>query len=133
MKHQCRLMTVCCLLGWLVLLPQPVFAKRVPAPVVGPIVHAGVRYVVPNDKGTIGYVQAWDVATGRRLWKKTVFRKCICPLLEHDVQWVFIKQMWREDDRLVLVTERNKTYALDLKTHRVHGMAAKPSPGKELK
>ena len=100
-------------------LPTAVLAKRIPAPVVEPIVHNGVRYTVPNDKGTKGCVVAWDAATGKQLWTKTIFRKCICPFLEHDVQWVFIKQMRLEDGRLVIVNERDKVYSLDLKTRRV--------------
>ena len=100
-------------------LPAAVLAKRIPAPVVEPIVHDGARYTAPNDKGTKGYVVAWDAATGKQLWKKTIFRKCICPFLEHDVQWVFIKQMRLEEGRLVIVNERDKAYSLDLKTRRV--------------
>ena len=99
--------------------PVAAFAKRIPAPVIEPVVHEGVRYTVPNDRGTVGYVVALDVATGKQLWKKTLFRKCICPFLEHDVQWVFIKQMRLDGDRLIFVSERDKSYALDLKTRRV--------------
>ncbi len=100
--------------------PQLVaLAKRLPAPVIEPVVHEGVRYTVPNDKGTVGYVVASDAATGKQLWKKILFRTCICPLLEHDVQWVFIKQMRLDGGRLIFVNERGKTYALDLKTRKV--------------
>ena len=99
--------------------PAAVLAKRTPAPVVEPIVYNGVRYTVPNDKGTKGYVVARDIATGKQLWKKTIFRKCICPFVEHDVQWVFIKQMRLEEGRLVIVNEGDKAYSLDLKTRRV--------------
>jgi hypothetical protein len=70
---------------------------------------------------------AWDAETGKQLWKKTVFRKCICPFLEHDVQWVFIKQMRLEAGRLVIVDERDKAYSLDLKTRRVNKL--KPQTG----
>ena len=100
-------------------LPVAAFAKRVPAPVIEPVVHEGVRYTVPNDRGTVGYVVAWDVATGKQLWKKTILRKCICPFFEHDVQWVFIRQMRLDGERLIFVSERDKSYALDLKTRRV--------------
>jgi hypothetical protein len=99
--------------------PVVVLAKRIPAPVVEPIVHKGVRYTVPNDRGTRGYILARDAATGEQLWKKTVFRKCICPFLEHDVQWVFIKEMRLEGERLILVSERGKSYSLNLETRGV--------------
>ena len=103
---------------WLgmLMLPLTGLAKRVPAPVIEPVIHEGVRYTVPNDRGTVGYVAAWDVTTGEQLWKKTVYWKCICPFFEHDVQWVFVKQMRLDGERLILVNERDKTYALDLKT-----------------
>lgn len=109
------LTTVCALF-----LPPESFAKRAPAPRIEPIVFAGVKYTVPNDRGTLGYVVAEDPVTGKTLWKKTVFRVWICPLVEHDVQWVFIKEMRLEDGKLILVNERKKAYSLDLKTRKVH-------------
>ncbi len=113
-----RLLPFVLLVG-LIVSPVPALAKRTPAPVVEPVIYQGVRYVVPNDKGTVGYVQAWDVATAKKLWQKKIFRKCLIPLLEPDVQWVFIKRMWREDNRLVLLDETKRTYVLDLKTRKV--------------
>lgn len=124
---------------WLgvLMLPLTALAKRTPAPVIEPVVHGGVRYTVPNDKGTVAYVVAWDVTTGERLWKKTVFRKCICPFFEHDVQWVFVKQMRLDGERLILVSERGKVYALDLKTlsvkklkQRTQGRPSRPDETK---
>ena len=100
-------------------LPITVLAKRTPAPVVEPIVNKDIRYTVHNDTGTKGYVVASDAATGKQLWEKTIFRKCICPCVEHDVQWIFIKQMRLNAGRLILVDERNRTYSLDLKTRSV--------------
>ena len=100
-----------------------------PAPVIEPVVCEGVRYTVPNDKGTVGYVVATDLASGKELWRKTVFRVCLCPLIEHDVQWVFIRQMRREGGRLILVNERGKTYSLDLKTRRVRKLKGQSRAG----
>ena len=108
----------------MLVLPLTAQAKRIPAPVIEPVVHQGIRYTVPNDKGTVGYVAAWDVTTGKQLWKKTIFRKCICPFFEHDVQWVFIKQMRLDGERLILVNERGKAYSLDLKTRKVKRLKA---------
>ena len=109
-----------------IVLPVAAFAKRIPAPVIEPVVHEGVRYTVPNDRGTVGYVVALDVATGKQLWRKTIFRKCICPFLEHDVQWVFIKRMQLEGERLILVNERARTYSLDLGTRKVKKLKKQP-------
>ncbi len=99
--------------------PAAVVAKRIPAPAVEPVVYLGVRYTVPNDKGTRGYIVASEAVTGKRLWQKTIFRKWICPCVEHDVQWVFIKQMRLEAGRLIVVNERGRIYSLDLTTRKV--------------
>jgi hypothetical protein len=115
-------------LACLLALPLAALAKRKPAPVIPPVVHEGVRYTVPNDKGTVGYVVAHEVATGKELWKRTIFRKRLFPLLEHDVQWVFMKQMQLEGGRLILTDERGKTYSLDLKTRKVKRLKEQPRP-----
>ena len=121
-------------LAGLFMLPLAALAKRKPAPVIPPVVHEGVRYTVPNDKGTVGYVVARDVATGKELWRKTIFRKRIFPLIEHDFQWVFLKNMRREGERLIFTDEREKTYSLDLKTRKVKKLKtppqARPGPTK---
>jgi hypothetical protein len=101
------------------LLPAETSAKRAPAPKIDPVFFAGVEYTAPNDRGTVGYVLAHDANTGEVLWKKTIFRVWICPLLEHDVQWVFIKEMRFKNGQLIVVNERKKTYSLDLKTRIV--------------
>jgi hypothetical protein len=115
LPSRCR---VLCLLTAGLLLPISAQAKRTPAPVIPPIIHEGIRYTVPNDKGTVGYVVAWDSATGKQLWKKTLFRKLLIPLLEPDVQWVFVRTMRLEDKHLLFLDERNKRYSLDLKTRK---------------
>lgn len=107
-------------------LPFAAFAKRMPPPVVNPVVHEGVRYTIPNDKGTVGYVVAWDATTGKQMWKQTIFRKCIFPLVEHDVQWVFTKEMRLAGGKLLITNERNKVYSLDLKTRKVKKLRRQP-------
>src|SRR4051812_42079408 len=85
-------------------------AKRIARPKVPPIVHQGVKYIVPNDNGRRAYVQAWDTNTNapnKMLWEVTVFRNFINPLVEEDVQWVFIKKLSVEDDKLVVVAEKD--------------------------
>jgi hypothetical protein len=90
---------------------------------------------VPNDDGRRGYVQAWDVKTGTKLWETTLFKVRIDPSLEEDVQWVFVKRAGLVENRLLIVDERNRDYSLDLKTGRVLGSAlekelpAKPPGG----
>lgn len=111
------LIAACVLL--MVLAPELSEAKRAPAPKVEPVVFGGVRYVAPNDNGRRGYIQARDVATDRVLWSATVFRNFIIPLLEVDVQWVYIKRLRVEDGRLIVIDERGRTYSVHMKTRAV--------------
>ena len=123
----CRgsLRTSLILLVSMLMIPSVALAKRIPAPTVEPIVHEGVRYVAPNDKGTDAYIEAWEVATGKRLWKRTVFTTWINPMKEHCIQWVFIKEMQRDDGHLVISSEKGRSYSLDLKTKRVSKLKRK--------
>ena len=48
-----------------------------------------------------------------------VYEIRVNPFLEKDVQWVFIKSMKLEGDRLVVVDEKGKEHEVDLKDHLV--------------
>ncbi len=104
-----------------VLVPGTAHAKRKPAPTVEPVIYGGVRYIVPNDNGRRAYIQAWDTKTNKMVWEVTVFRNFINPLIEEDVQWVFIAGMKIQDGRLLVRNENGRTYRLDLETGRVQG------------
>lgn len=101
-----------------VFVPGIAHAKRMPAPKIEPVVYQGVRYIAPNDKGRRAYIQAWGT-NYRMVWEVTVFRNFINPLLEEDAQWVFIKRMFIEDAKLIVVDERDRAWSLDLKTRAV--------------
>jgi hypothetical protein len=106
-------------LAFAMLAPFVAHAKRAPAAQVEPVVYAGVSYVAPNNDGRRGYVQACEVKTGKLLWEVTVFRNSINPVLEEDVQWVFIKKLSIADGRLMVADERDRAYSVDVKTHTV--------------
>lgn len=89
-------------------------AKRAGPPSVSPVVHEGVRYVAPNDDGRRGYVQAFDAASGKKLWEATVFRNPIQPRIEEDVQWVFIKSLRIREGRLIVTDEKDRQYPVRL-------------------
>ncbi len=91
------------------------FAKRIPAPDVAPVVHAGVRYVAPNDDGRREYIEAWNVATTNKVWELTIRRNFINPLLEEDVQWAYINRLQMTNGVLIVSDERGRSYAVDLK------------------
>jgi hypothetical protein len=101
------------------LLPSLALAKRVAPAKVEPVIYQGVRYIAPNDDGRRAYIEAWDVQTNKKLWDLTIFTNRIDPTLEEDVQWVFIKALNIRDGALVVTSERDKIYRVDLKTKTV--------------
>ena len=100
-------------------LPSLALAKRVAPAKVEPVIHQGVRYTAPNDDGRRAYIEARDVQTNKKLWDLTVFTNRIDPTLEEDVQWVFIKALNIRDGALIVTSERDKVYRVDLKTKTV--------------
>ena len=109
------------------LVPASAHAKRKAPPKVDPVVFEGVRYTVPNDDGRRAYVQAWNTTTNKMLWELTVFRNLINPLMEEDVQHVYIKKMSLQNGKLMLVAEDGRGYSLDLKTRAVEKLKEVPS------
>jgi hypothetical protein len=103
--------------AFVVLVGMPCSAKRTNPPKVSPIECAGIRYVAPNTDGRTGFVEAWDIRTGRKLWTATLFKNRINPGLEEDVQWVYIKTMKVTGDKLVATDERGRTHVVDLVKH----------------
>ena len=110
------------------LLSQLAFAKRIAPVKVDPVIYEGIRYVAPNDDGRRGYIEAWNVATNKKLWELTIFVNAIDPNLEEDVQWVFIKALKIQDGSLMVTTERGKTYQVDLKTRGITQSESQSSP-----
>jgi hypothetical protein len=100
------------------LLPQLASAKRTAPANVAPVNYEGIRYVAPNDDGRRGYIEAWNVGTNKKLWELTIFTNGIDPNLEEDVQWVFIKALNIQDGRLMVTSERSRTYQIDVNTKR---------------
>lgn len=96
---------------------------------VEPVIYEGVRFTAPNDDGRRGYVQAWDTKTNKMLWEVTVYRNRINPLMEEDVQWVFIKKLSVVDGKLIVVDERDRAYSVDTKTHPVKRLKNPPKDG----
>jgi hypothetical protein len=100
----------------LVLLTAPLlaFGKHPAPPQVGAVTNSGVRYVVPNDKGLRGYVEAWDVQTGKKLWAKTIVRHYYIPPFGTEcMHFEYLKTMLLQNDTLILTSDRGRTYSLD--------------------
>ena len=101
--RRCRVMTRSAVIVLLtLLLPQLASAKRIAPVNVDPVIYERIRYVVPNDDGRRGYIEAWNVGTNKKLWELTIFTNGIDPNLEEDVQWVFIKALNIQDGRVRL-------------------------------
>jgi len=112
----------------ILLLPQLASAKRIAPARADPVVYEGIRYVAPNDDGRRGYIEAWSVATNKKLWELTLFTNHIDPKLEEDVQWVFIKALNIEDGRLMVTSESGKTYQIDVNTKGIRQSDSSSSP-----
>lgn len=95
------------------MMTSPAWAKRRPPMKIEPVVHGGVKYVVPNDNGCEGYIEARDAKTGGLLWRKTLFTVTIDPGLEEDVQWVFVKALKVADGVIVATDEKGRSHSID--------------------
>ena len=96
-------------------------AKRsAPAP-VPPVVWEGMEYRAPLGVEHMGCVQAVEAASGLAVWETRVYQVPINPLLEEDVQWVFVSGLQVQNDVLLVNAEDGRSYRLDLRTGRVEG------------
>jgi hypothetical protein len=113
----------------LILLAVPsVLAKHGRPPAIQPIVRDGVRYVVPNDKGRHAYVEAWDATTSKRIWTATVFHRIYvpCPWLGTECMYFeYIRSMELEGGCLILTSERDRRFSLDIRTRSVRRLKTK--------
>ena len=122
-KKACFGLTLVCVGQFIAVLP--VEAKRLAPEDVKPVVHKGVRYEVRHweiTRGkaqTGGFVEAWDVATNRKLWERNIYGITYNPDLEKDVQDVFITSLTLVGDKLVAVNERGEKFHIDISTRKV--------------
>ena len=103
-------------------------AKRVPPKAVAAVVANGVRYQVPHF-GALhgkaqngGYVQAWDVKSGKLLWDRMVYRVRYDENLEKDVQDDFISRIAVRKGHLTVQTERSERFDMDLGSGAVRAL-----------
>ena len=95
--------------------------KRKAPDAVPPVHNGGVQYVVKHWAGDSGlkqnggYVEAVDLATGKKLWGLTVYIVDYVSGLERDVQDVFITSMRFDGakNRLVIKNSRDQIYWVD--------------------
>src|SRR5262249_32297965 len=100
--------------------PKRSAPKDVPA-----IVDRGIRYTVPHfgalhgkDQNG-GYVQAWDVATGKLRWDRIIYRVPNDSKREGDMQDVFITELRLHGSKLLIRNERQERFEMDLASGQV--------------
>jgi hypothetical protein len=104
--------------------PCCLWAKRLPPPIILPVDDGVYRFVSFNDfidpdKPTYqgGHVVCYLKATGAKVWEKHLYSARVHPIMEEDVQHVYIKKMYLDEpDRLVLQNEKNKWFVLERST-----------------
>jgi hypothetical protein len=113
--------TVASLLGAVVVFagPASLQAKRAAPPSVAAVDNGSVRYSAPAQPEEMGFVIATDVSTWKELWRQRIYHVHMKPLLEKDVQWVFITSLTLRDGKLLITNERDEHFTLDLTTRKV--------------
>ncbi len=113
------------LIAALAFVPAESFAKRLPPKPVEPFIHDGVKYIAPHfdlsfERDQIGgFVEAWDIQSGTKLWDLKVYRVEYDPRLERDVQDVFITSLSLEEGDLIVQNGRGEEFEIDLESRAV--------------
>ena len=83
-------------------------------PTIAPLIYKGIKFVVPNTVKKMGFVQAFDVETGKQVWEKKVYRVIALPFLGENARFVFIISLSIEDGKLVVVNDNGREYKIDI-------------------
>ncbi|MCI0498516.1 MAG: serpin family protein [Planctomycetales bacterium] len=105
-----------------------VYADRILPKPVRPVVYQGVEYRAPIEK--MGYVQAWK--DGALLWEKQVYTIQYNPILEKDVQDVFITDLQIANNILTVRNEKGQTFTIDMNREAKPHAEEKKESAKEL-
>lgn len=97
------------------------FASRAYAPEkIQPVIYKDLKIVAENSSpDNMGIIQAFNVNTNTIIWSKKVYKVKINPHVEDDTQWIFIKKMKIQNDKLIVINEKDKEYTLDANTGKV--------------
>ncbi len=100
-------------------------ADRAAPKEVEPVIYDGIKYIAPHwgvfegKEQNGGYIEAYDIKTGKKLWELKVYEIKYESFLEPDVQDVFITSLKIEDGKLIVVNEKGDEYEVDLEKKRV--------------
>jgi hypothetical protein len=86
--------------------------KKNTPPKIAPLIYKGIKFVAPNTVKEMGYVQAWDVGTGKKVWEKKAYSVIKIPFFfEEDV---FIISLRVENGELIAANENGCEYKIDI-------------------
>ena len=88
-------------------------ANRLDPITVSPLRYRGIEYRAPHWNGKMGFIEAYDVNTGKKLWGKQVYKVIYEPMLETDVQDIFITSLKIDGGSLIVENEKGDRYRLD--------------------
>lgn len=95
-------------------------ALRMEPPKIETVIYKNIRIVAENSSpDTMSLVEAFDINTDKLLWSKEIYKVKMNPSIEADVQWVFIEELRIEDDRLIVINERQQIFILDPGTGKI--------------
>jgi len=87
-------------------------SAKIKSPKISPLIYKGVKFVAPNTVKEMGYVQAWDVETGKKVWEKKAYSVIKIPFFfEEDV---FIISLSLEEGKLVVGNDKGNEYKIDI-------------------
>lgn len=104
------------------------YAKRSAPPQVAPVVHQGLRYVPgwspgqPGKSTGAGYVEVQEEKSGKKIEEIKLYDIPHNPVLERDVQDVFITSLVVKGEELHVTNERGDGYTIDFRTRTVKKM-----------
>jgi hypothetical protein len=106
-------------------------AKRHAPAAVPPVYANGLELQAAMNPQRAGFIDAIVAATGTLSWSKQIYTVQKVPLLEGDVQDIFIRSMELESagSAVRIVNERGCVYHLDLNTLEVHSDTPKCQHG----
>jgi len=106
---------IVCLLIFCFLYVDQVYASRAFEPAkIPPLQYRNIKLIAENSSpDNMGIVQAFNSNTNKLIWSKKVYSVKIKPYIEADTQWIFIKEMKIENDKLIVINEKLKKYILD--------------------
>jgi hypothetical protein len=107
------------ILFFLILLGQPVFAKRGPVPEVKSVFYIDKEIRVANDSrpGNLGFIHVYVKGTNKLIFSKQIYFIVYNFMLERDAQDIYIKTLEVKGDTIIIENELGYTYSFNMNTY----------------